>query len=108
HLVQHSRGARAGLGHVDVRIGAVGDQGVGALDHRVGDVGVEVKAGDDRNAWAHRCAYATQKLALAVVVGLHHHGAVKVEVDAIHGQGLLQAGDELAGDSFESFSGHVG
>ena len=91
HLVENARGARAGLGHVDVRIGAVGDQRVGALEHRARHVRVQVEARDDRHARADGLAHAAQDLALAVVVGLHHHRAVQVEVDAIDGLGLFQS-----------------
>ena len=46
HLIQNARGARAGLGHIDVRIGAVSDQRVGVLHHRARDVRVQVEARD--------------------------------------------------------------
>ena len=78
-----------------MRIGAVGDERVGALEHRARHVGVQVEARHDRDARPHRLADAAQQLALAVVVGLDHHGSVQVEIDAVDGKRLLQSRDEL-------------
>jgi hypothetical protein len=74
---------RAGVGHVDVRVGAVGHQRVGLAQHAVRDVGVQVQAGDDGQVGADQRAQPAEQLAFAVVGMLGHRGAVQVEVDAV-------------------------
>ena len=95
----------AGLGTVDVRVGAVADEAVGRLHHLRRDVGVVVEADGDRHVRADGGAHAAQQLALAVLERLADHGAVQVEVDGIDGQRLGEAADELAGDALVGIGG---
>ena len=81
--VEQRRGAAAGRGHVDMRIGAVADHCAGVRDHRRGHVGVVVEARYDRHPVADQGADAAQQFALAIVVMLGHHRAVQVEIDAV-------------------------
>src|SRR3546814_4464567 len=46
-LFQIPRDAAAGHRHVEMRIGAIGDQRVAVSHHRLGDVDMQVEAGDD-------------------------------------------------------------
>ena len=73
-----------------MRIGAVRHQCVAVPDHCLRDVGVQIEAGDDRNAIADQAPHARQELALAVVEVLGDHGAVEVEIDPVHRTGRLQ------------------
>ena len=75
------RGA-AGVGHVDMRIGAVGDQRVGMLHHFGRHIGVQIEAGHQRQLLADHLADARENFAFAVVEMFGHHGAVQVEIDA--------------------------
>ena len=59
--------ALPGLGHVDVRIGAIADQRVGVAQHLAGHVGMQVQAGDDGHVGSDPFTHAPQQLAFAVV-----------------------------------------
>ena len=106
-LVQQARGARAGLGHVDVRIGAIGNEPVRVLHHRARDVGVQVEARHHGHAIADHLAHAAQQLAFAVVVRLDHHGAVQVQVNTIDRQRGFQSLNEFFGNALERVRGYV-
>ena len=73
---------------VDVRVGAVGDQGVAVRDHGLGQVGVQVEGGDDRDR-SDLVAHPAQKFSLAVVQMLGDHGAVQVEEQGVKRAGRL-------------------
>ncbi len=73
-----------------MRIGAIRNQRVAVLHHRLRHVGVQIEAGDDRNAISHLLADARQELALAVVEMLGHHRAMEVEVNPVDRAGRLQ------------------
>ena len=105
--LEQPRRALAGGGHVDVRIGAIGDEAVGMLDHRARDVGVQVEARDDGNAGADDLAHAREQLALAVVEMLGDHRAVQVEVDAVDRPGLRSRASHLADDALVRVRGDV-
>ena len=60
-------GGAAGVGHVDMRIGAVGDECIGVLDHFGRDIGVQVEADHQRQVAADHLADAPQHFAFAVV-----------------------------------------
>ena len=60
------RGA-AGIGHVDMRIGAVGDQRVGMFDHLRRHIGVQIEADHQRQVLADHLAHAREDFAFAVV-----------------------------------------
>jgi len=51
--VEQGRGPLAGHRHVDMRIGAIGDERRRLLDHDRRDIGMEVEAGEDRQIGAH-------------------------------------------------------
>ncbi len=104
--LQQLRRARAGVGHVDVRIGAVGDQRIGALQHALRDVGMQVQAGDDRHVRAHRRTQPGQQFAFAVVVLVGHHRAVQVQIDRV-GPLCARGVHDLAGDALERIGGHM-
>jgi hypothetical protein len=106
-LIEKPRGARAGLGHVDMRIGAVCDQAVGVAHHRAGHVGVQVEAGHDRHSRSDGFTNPSQNLAFAVVERLDHHRAMQVEVDAVHGHRLLQPGNQFGEDLLERGRGDL-
>jgi hypothetical protein len=76
HAQQRAAGAARGVGHVDVRVGAIAGDDRGALDHGVGHLGVEVERHGDRQV-RRDPAQAVQQFALAVVVVLGDHGAMQ-------------------------------
>ena len=57
----------AGVGHVDMRIGAIGNQRVGVFDHLRRHIGVQVEADHQSQVLADRLAHARQDFAFAVV-----------------------------------------
>ena len=80
---QQFGGPRPGVGHVDMRIGAVCHQRIGLAQHAQRDVGVQVQAGNDRQRRPDDGTQARQQLTLAVVGAFGHRGAMQVEVDRI-------------------------
>ena len=105
--IEQLRGARAGRGHVDVRVGAIGNEAVAAPHHRPRDVRVEIEARDDRHARPDGAADAREQLALAVVEMLGHHRAVEVEVNAVERAFRLEPPHDLAGDPLVRVARHV-
>jgi len=101
------RGA-AGVGHIDVRVGAVGNQRVRMLHHFRRHVGVQIEADDEGQILADHLAHACQNFAFAVIVMFRHHRAVQVEIDRIERAGACDAVDHLRDDAFERVFGHVG
>jgi hypothetical protein len=85
------RGTRARGGHVDVRIGAIGDETVRVFQHRARDIRMQVEARDDRHARTDDSADTREDLAFAVVEMLGDHRAMQVEIDAVDRARLLQA-----------------
>ena len=106
--VKHLCSAPARLGHVDMRIGAVGDKGRGLLHHSLGHVGVEIEARDDRHVRVHECAHASQKLALPVFEMFRHHGTMEIEIDRIDGQGRCKIADQHCRDALIGVARDVG
>ena len=106
--VQPLRRAAAGLGHVDMRIGAEGDQQVGRIDHELRRVAVQIEADGDGNVRADDLAHPGDQLALAVVEMFGDHRAVQVEADAVERAGRGDAGDDLAGDALVGLAGDMG
>ena len=102
------RGAAAGLRHVDMRIGAVGDERVGALDHQPGDVAVEVEARDERHVRPDRGAHAPEHLAFAVIEAFADHGAVQVEINPVERQRGRDARDQIVSDRLERLCRDMG
>ena len=85
---------------VEVRVGAIGDGGVGEGDHLGGDVGVEVEGGDDGEVGAGGEADAAEKFAVGIGVGFADGGAVEGEEEAVEGAGVSEVDEELGGDAF--------
>jgi len=79
-----------GICHVDMRIGAVGDERVRMLDHFGCYVGMEIEADHQRQFLADHLADAGENFAFAVVEMFGHHRAVQVEVDGVERPKLLQ------------------
>ena len=92
----------AGVGHVDMRIGAVGDECVGVLHHFGRHIGVQVEADHQRQILADHLAHAAQDFAFAVVEMFGHHGAVQVEIDGVERAGRRDAVDHLLGDALKA------
>ena len=67
HQREMSCAGAAGVGHVDVGVGAVGDQRIRMLHHLGRDVGVEIEAYDQRQVLADHLAHAGKDFAFAVV-----------------------------------------
>ena len=100
-------GARAGFGHVDMRIGPVADQRIGFGHHLRRHIGVKIEAGDQRNVGADGGADARQQFALAVVEMFGDHGAVKIEIDGIEGCRAVERVEHHRGDALEGIFGHM-
>ncbi len=83
------------LQHVGVRILLVGDQQVGALDHRRREVAVRIELGADDDAGPDDGAHLLQQVALAVVVAVGDHRPVQAEQDHVDRQRLAQVGEQL-------------
>ena len=104
---QMFRGGAAGVGHVDMRIGAVGDQRIGVFDHLRRDIGMQVEADHQRQILADHLAHARENFAFAVVEMLGDHGAVQVEIDRIEPARRLDAVDQDLGDALVGIFGHM-
>src|SRR6266481_1704257 len=81
------------LAHVHVRICLVPVEQVGAPHHGVREVAVEIEGDGDRHGGTDDGAHGFDEVALAVVQALRHHGAVKVEQDAVHRAGRLEVAE---------------
>ena len=78
-------GSAARIRHVHMRIGAIGDEEIGHLDHSRRDIAVEIEARDEGNAGTENRSHPRQKLALAVVEMLGHHRPMEIEIDRVDG-----------------------
>ena len=94
-------GGAAGVGHVDMRIGAIGDQRVGMLDHFRRDIGVQVEADHQRQVLADHLAHAREDFAFAVVEMLGDHRAVQIEIDGVERAGGCDAVDHHLDDALD-------
>ncbi len=83
------------LEHVGVRIFLVGDQQVGALDHRRREVAVRIELGTDHDVGPDDGAHPLQQVALAVVVAVGDHRAVQAEQHHVDRQRRPQVGEQL-------------
>ncbi len=101
------RGGAAGIGHVDMRIGTIGDQRVGVFNHLRRHIGMQVETGHQRQVLADHLAHALEKFAFAVVEMLGHHRAVQIEIDRIQWPGGGDAIDHDLDDAFVGIPGHV-
>jgi len=108
HQLKMTGGAAAGVGHIDVGIGAVGDQRVGMLDHVRRDIGMQVEADHQRQLLADHLTHALEDFAFAVVEMLGHHGAVQIEINGIERSGGPDAVDHHRDDALERILGHMG
>ena len=93
------RGGATGVGHVDMRIGAIGNQRVGMLHHLRRDVGVQVEADHQRQVLADHLANAGKDFSFAVVDMFRDHRAMQIEIDAVDGAGGFDAIDDGLGDA---------
>ena len=70
HRAQVARAILAARAHVDMRVGAVGDEHVSVAHHLLAEIGVEVERGEDRHARPHERAHPGQDRAVgARIVG---------------------------------------
>ena len=97
----------AGVGHVDVRIGAIGDQRVGMFDHVGRNIGVQVETHNEGQIVADRAAHARENFAFAVVEMLCDHGAVQIEIDGIERPSRPDAVDHDLDDTLERIPGYM-
>ena len=87
-----------------MRIGAVGDQGVAVRHHGLGQVGMQVEGGHDRDLPDLR-ANPAQELALAVGQMLGDHGAVQVEEQGVERAGGGEVGQQHGREPLERVLG---
>ena len=80
---QHLRRLCAALAHVEMRIGAVADEGIEIIRGGIGDVGMQVEARDDGNGRPDDAAHHRQQRAFGVVVLRGEAGAVQHAIDAV-------------------------
>jgi hypothetical protein len=52
-------------------------------DHAGGDIRMKVKACNDRQVISGEIANPGKQLALAILMGLGHHGAMEIKIDTI-------------------------
>ncbi len=102
-----SCGGAAGVSHIDVRIGAIGDQRVGMLDHFRCHIGMQVEADHERQVVADHLADTRDNFAFAVVEMLGHHRPVQIEINAIDRAGVPDAVDDDLGDALIRILGDV-
>ena len=100
-LLQHLGRFGAAVAHVQMRVGAIADEGVDRVDTGVGHVGVQVEAGDDRHAGADDTADHGLDCAFGVVIPGGQAGAVHDAVDAVDFAGGAQAGFPLGHQAIE-------
>jgi hypothetical protein len=80
---QDRRGGRPRALGVDVRAGAVGRDGIDALDHRVRQVGVAVERDGDRRVRAQPRSERPQQPALGIVLAVRDGRAVEHEIHPV-------------------------
>ncbi len=100
--------ALARLRHVDMRIGPIGVEQVGAFDHRGCYVCVQIERAHDRHVRPHGGPDAADQLSLPVLEVLRHHRAVQVEIDGVEASRPGQFFEQHGGDTLISLLGHVG
>ena len=105
--LEMSGAGAAGVGHVDMGIGAVGDQRVGVLDHLWRDVGVQVEADHQWQVLADHLAHAGKDFAFAVVKMLGDHRAMQVEIDGVDRTRRGDAVDHHLCDALEGILGDM-
>ncbi len=66
-----------------MRVGAVADKGIDQLDHAVGDIGVQIKARDDRHVRADDTPHGLEEDALGVVLRRRQRRAMRADIDAV-------------------------
>ena len=104
----HGGRAPPGLGHVNVRIGAVGEQCVGHVHHAFRDIGVQVQAGEQRNVGPDTVADTRKQLALAILKMGAHHGTVQIEIDRVHRRGAVELIEHDRAHAFIGVLGDLG
>ena len=91
----------ARLEEIHVGIGVIHRDGVGVLEHAVGQDAVQVERDHDGDLLAEDLARLGQQKSLGVVLALGLHGAVEGKVDGVHGRRRSDRVQELAGDPVE-------
>jgi hypothetical protein len=104
-VVEHARGPRATVGHVHVRVGAVGDQCRRLPCHLLRHVRVEVEAGDHGYPGADHRADPPQQFTVGIVDVPGHHGAVQVEIDGVDGALRAQVLEQQRRDALVGIAG---
>ena len=89
------------LVHIDVRVGAKGNQCIGIVRHVAGHVGVQVERDYDRGAGPELLPQPCQQFALGVLLGLGDHRAVQVQQGTVNGTFPVCGLENHADDLFE-------
>jgi len=105
HLGQSLGRLHPALGHVHVRVGLVPVQEIGASDHVLAQVAVEVEGHRDRHVGAHRSAHRRDDVALPVVHALRDHRPVQVEEHAVEPARRLEIGQHALLDVLVDVAG---
>ena len=93
--------ASAGLGHIDVWVFLVADEGIDAGNHVVRKVGVKVEGRHDRHARTDHFADRLNQKGFAIVVVLQRHRSVENEEDAVDRQRGANPGHDLVTQGVE-------
>ena len=89
-VAQHGGRLGAALAHVEMRVGAVADEGVDQIDHAVRDIGVQVVGRDDRHVRPDDPAHPLEQHALGIVLLGRQRRAVGADIDAVDRQRRVQ------------------
>ena len=100
-------GGGAGVGHIDMRVGAIGDQRVRLFDHLRRHIGVQIETDHQRQIRADHLAHARNDFALAIVDMLGDHGAMQIEINRVDRTRRLDAIDDRFGDAFIGVLRHM-
>ena len=101
HQGQMLGAGATGVGHVHMRIGPIGDQGVRMLDHLRAHIGVQVETDHQRHVLADQFSHAREDFALPVVEMLGHHRPMQIEIDAVNRAGRRKSVEQHRNDAFE-------
>ena len=96
------------IGHVDVRVGAVGNECIRMFHHFRRHIGMQIEARHQRQIPADHFAHARQNLAFAVVEMLGYHRAMQIEIDRIERAGGRNAIDHYLDDALKRILGDMG
>ncbi len=97
----------AGIRHVDMRIGAIGDQRVRMFHHSRRDIRVQVETDHQRQVRSDQLAHAREQFALPVVKVFGHHGAMKIEINTVERSRCRDAVDDHGRDALKGIFADV-